>query len=166
MAKLKTVPPPAAAEAAPAPPKKWRKTLIIGLAVLVLAAAGGGAWFALKPSAGHSTAVVEKKAPVFVNMEPFTVNLLPENGDHYLQVGIVYQVSEDKTTDTMKTYLPVIRSRLLLLLSAKRPSELSSPDGKKKLVDELVAAARESLPDGATPERGIQGAYLAAFVIQ
>lgn len=165
MAKLKTVPPPAP-EAAPAPPKKSRKMLIIGIAVIVLAAAGGGAWFAMKPSGEHGTAAVEKKPPVFVTMEPFTVNLLPENGDHYLQVGIVYQVSDDKTTDTIKTYLPVIRSRLLLLLSAKHPSELSGPDGKKKLVDDLVAAARESLPEGTTPERGIQSAYLAAFVIQ
>src|SRR5206468_1618094 len=106
----------------------------IGVSLLVLAAAGGGAWFALKPSAGHTVAVAEKKAPVFVNMEPFTVNLQPENGDHYLQVGVVYQVTDDKATDTMKTYMPVIRSRLLLLLSAKRPSELATGEGKKKLV--------------------------------
>ena len=165
MAKLKTVP-PAPAEAAAAPAKKSRKTLIIALSLVVLAAGGGGAWFALKPTAAHSVAVAEKKPPVFVNMEPFTVNLQPENGDHYLQVGVVYQVTDDKATDAMKTYLPVIRSRLLLLLSGKRPSELATADGKKKLVDQLIAAARESLPEAATPERGIQSAFLSAFVIQ
>jgi len=165
MAKLKTVP-PAAVEPAAAPVKKSRKTLIIALSLAVLAAGGGGAWYMLKPSAAHNLAVAEKKPPVFVNMEPFTVNLQPENGDHYLQVGVVYQVTDDKATDAMKTYLPMIRSRLLLLLSGKRPSELVTAEGKKKLVDELIAAARESLPEGATPERGIQSAFLAAFVIQ
>jgi flagellar FliL protein len=65
----------------------------------------------------------------------------------------------------MKTYMPVIRNRILLLLSSKTPSDISSLDGKKKLVAELVAAARESVP-GATPERGIDSAFLSSFVIQ
>ena len=57
------------------------------------------------------------------------------------------------------------RNRILLLLSSKRPSELSTPEGKQKLVDELVAAARASIP-GTAPDRGITGAFLGAFVIQ
>ena len=65
----------------------------------------------------------------------------------------------------MKSYLPVIRNRILMLLSAKRPSDLSSPAGKAKLVEELTAAVRESVP-GTTPERGIVQAYLGSFVVQ
>ena len=34
--------------------------------------------------------------PTFVNLDTFTVNLAEESGDHYLQVGIVYQVADDK----------------------------------------------------------------------
>jgi len=93
------------------------------------------------------------------------VNLAEENGDHYLQVAVVYELSDDKAIDKVKTYLPVIRNRILLLLSAKRPSELAGAEGKQKLVNELVAAARESIP-GDTPQRGVTGAYLGAFVIQ
>ena len=91
------------------------------------------------------------------------MNLAEENGDHYLQMSVVYQLADDKAVEQLKTYLPVIRNHILLLLSAKRPSELASADGKQKLVGELVAAARESLPG----EHGVvTGAYLGAFVIQ
>jgi flagellar FliL protein len=163
MAKLKPV--PTAPIEAPVAKKKSKKLMIIVVAVLILGAAGGGTWFWLHQQPTEPK-LAEKKPPVFVTIEPFTVNLLQEAGDHYLQVGIVYQVDSDKTVDAMKTYMPIIRNRILLLLSGKRPSELTQVDGKQKLVTELVQGARESLPDGATPERGIDGAFLSAFVIQ
>lgn len=146
-----------------APPKKGSKLKWLLLALIVLGAGGGGAWYALKPT-GEQTKVVPK-APVFLNLEPFTVNLLEENGDHYLQVGIVFQMADDKAIDTAKVYMPVLRNKVLLLLSSKRPSDLATLEGKNKLVDELIAAARQSIPAG-TPERGVVGAYLSAFVIQ
>ena len=145
---------------------KARKGLILGLVAVLLAGGGAGGWFLLRPAPhGTEAKAAVTKAPVFLNLDPFTVNLLEENGDHYLQVGIVYQVENDKTIESAKVYMPVLRNKLLLLLSGKRPSELSSPEGKNKLVAELIAAARESVP-GTTPERGIVGAYLSAFVIQ
>jgi flagellar FliL protein len=163
MAKLKPV--PAAPVEVPVVKKKSKKLLLIGVAVLILGAAAGGGWFWLHQQPVESKAE-EKKAPVFATLEPFTVNLLQEAGDHYLQVGVVYQVDSDKTVDAMKTYMPVIRNRILLLLSGKHPSELAQVDGKQKLVAELVLVARESLPEGKTPEHGIEGAFLSAFVIQ
>jgi len=143
------------------------------LAVVLLAAIGGGAaWFLLRPTSAAASAedanaavATAPKPPVFLHLEPFTVNLIEENGDHYLQVGIVYQMADDKAVDMAKVHLPVLRNRLLLLLSSKRPSELASLEGKNKLVAELIGAARESIPSGS-PERGVVGAYLSAFVIQ
>src|ERR1700712_137660 len=167
MAKLKTVPAaPQAAAAEPAAKSKLPLILGIVVGVLVLAGGGGGAWFYMQQHKSSEPKVVEKKAPVFVNLEPFTVNLLPESGDHYLQVGLVYQVNDDKTVEEMKTYMPVIRNRILLLLSGKRPSDLAQVDGKQKLVTELVGVARESMPGEASPDRGINGAFLSSFVIQ
>ena len=156
--------PPAGAEAASG--KKKSKLWLILLVLLVVGAAGGGAawWFLLRAPA-HSEAKAEKaKPPVFHTLEPFTVNLAEENGDHYLQMSVVYQLADEKAVEQVKTYLPVIRNRILLLLSAKRPSELASAEGKQKLVGELVAAARESMPGEG--DKGIGGAYLGAFVIQ
>ena len=155
---------PAANAAAPA---KKSKLLLIIVALLVLGGAGGGGawWFFGRAHDAAEPKVAKAKPPVFHTLDPFTVNLAEENGDHYLQVAVVYELGDDKAIDKVKTYLPVIRNRILLLLSAKRPSELAGAEGKQKLVNELVAAARESIP-GDTPQRGVTGAYLGAFVIQ
>ncbi|HEY1328087.1 MAG TPA: flagellar basal body-associated protein FliL [Casimicrobiaceae bacterium] len=153
--------------AAPAKKKKGSRLLIVVAALAVLAAAGGGAawWFLGRGAAPAEHKAEAAKPPVFHALEPFTVNLAEENGDHYLQVSVVYQLADEKAVDQVKLYLPVIRNRILMLLSAKHPSELNTPEGKQKLVGELVVAARESIP-GSTPERGIVGAFLGAFVIQ
>jgi flagellar FliL protein len=167
VAKTATVTPMRAEPAAPVAPKKSRLWLWIVIALVVLLAAGGGAaWYFL---ATHAAPAEPKaavaKPPVYVPLEPFTVNLSEENGDHYLQIGIVYQVSDDKLAETMKQYMPVLRNRILLLLSAKKPSEIATVEGKRKLVDELVAAVREALPP-LPPDQQLRGALLASFVIQ
>ena len=97
----------AAVEGAEAAPKKSKKLLIIILAVVLLVVLGGGAAFMLLKKGDHEegdeevaeeTAKPKKKdkkkdaqaAPVFVNMEPFTVNLVPETGDQYLQAFVEF----------------------------------------------------------------------------
>ena len=150
--------------AAKAPPRKSRKGLVAIVLLLVLAGAGGGAWWWTQRDAG-AQASAAPRAPVFMNLEPFTVNLLEEGGEHYLQTSLVFQVTDEKIVETMKAYLPVIRNRVLLLLSSKRPSDIASPEGKAKLVGEVTAAVRDSIP-GTPPDRGILQAYISAFVIQ
>lgn len=170
MAKITAAPAPAKALAEPTPIKKKRSKLplILGVVILVLLAGGGAAWHLLKPTstdaAANASEATSASKPLFVTLEPFTVNLAEEGGDHYLQVGIVYQVNDDKIGDSMKLHMPILRNRLLLLLSAKHPSELASSEGKKKLVEELVVAARESLPGSG--DKGVTNALLGSFVIQ
>lgn len=156
-----------AAKPAAKPAGKSRKLVFIALALLVLAGGGGGgAWWWMNRDAGTAVASVPVvRPPVFMNLEPFTVNLSGEEGEHYLQTSIVLQVADDKVVETMKAYLPVVRNRVLLLLSGKHPSDLASAAGKAKLVQELTAAVREAIP-GTGAERGVVTAYLGAFVIQ
>jgi flagellar FliL protein len=158
--------PPAGTDAASGGKKRSKLPLVVVALVVLLGGGGGGAWWFLGRAAAAPSEAKHEKArpPVFQNLEPFTVNLAEENGDHYLQMSVVYQVSDDKAVEALKTYLPIIRNRILLLLSAKRPSELATPEGKQKLVGELVTAARESIPGEG--DRGISGAFLGAFVIQ
>jgi flagellar protein FliL len=172
---------------AAAPPKKSKTMLFVILGVVLLLLIGGGVggwwWWSHRghdEPAGKASAAAAKDGkegkdaakdpkslakPVFITLDPFTVNLLEENGEHYLQMAVVYQLDDDKVGETMKTYMPVIRNRLLLLLSSKRPSEIATLEGKNRLVGELIEAVRTSIP-GTTPERGVSGALLASFVIQ
>lgn len=125
------------------PKRKGKLLLLIGVAVVVLIAAAGGAWFFLhKKSGDESEAETEAKAqpakpPVFVNLEPFTVNLQPEQGEQYLQVVAVLKLEDTKAGDSIKQYMPELRHRMLLLLSGKKASDISAVPGREKLAEEL-----------------------------
>ena len=173
-----------AAEAPPAPKAGRRKLILIAAAVVILlGAAAGAAWFfaqsdeaeppvakgkaaaKAKDKAKDKEPEKEKKPSVFMSMDTFTVNLQEENGEHYLQTSVVFEVSDDKTADLIKTQMPVIRSKMLLLLSSKRPSEIKTLEGKEKLASEIAAEARKHAKL-KSPELALTNVHFNAFVIQ
>ncbi|MGO9444796.1 MAG: flagellar basal body-associated protein FliL [Thiobacillaceae bacterium] len=149
--------------------KKSSKKFIIlaGVLVALLSAGGAGAWFILggKGKEAHQEAPPPAPPPVFVNLEPFTVNLQPENGEQYLQVTMVLQVKDDEAAEHIKQRMPQVRSRLLTLLSSKKASEINSGDGKHKLADEIVAQIRQPFAQG-TAQQDISGVFFTDLVIQ
>lgn len=157
----------AAAEvAADAPAKKGPKKLIIiiAAAVLLLAVAGGGALFYMKKKAAAAAAAEadggetteethaeakgehgkgDHKAPVFVPLDPFTVNLADKDQDKYLQVGLTLEVGDAHVAEELKGYMPAIRNAVLLILSHKTSDELLEVEGKEKMAEEIrIGAAR------------------------
>lgn len=168
---------PAPADAAPAP-KKSKKLLIIILAVVVLLVAGGGAaaFFLMKKKGGDSHAeekhAVERKGPsVFAPLDPFTVNLADPSRDHYLQIGLTYELYASDVEAELKAQMPLLRSRALLLLTSKTSEELATPEGKGKLAGELVTLARAALAASKVPgtqnsERGVADVHFSSFIIQ
>lgn len=163
--------PKAEAEEVAPPVKKSRKKLWIILGVLVLAIGGGSAAFFTKGSdapAGEEPAKEVKhkaEAPIFVVIDSFTVNLQPETGEQFLQAGITFQVADAKEAESFKLYMPLIRSRLLLLLSGKKASEISTVAGKKKLAEEILAQMKVPFAGGGEPQQ-ITDVFFTAFVIQ
>jgi flagellar FliL protein len=160
MQKPPAKPAPAAKEEAPvAAPPKSKKMLIIGIVVLLLIIAGGAGWFFSRGSApaaaGHEEAA-KKTEPAheakFVPLgENFTVNLQREEGDQYLQAGITLKILQPELEEKIKTMMPEIRSKLLFLLSGKKPSELQTMEGKKKLISEIIAEVDGALGLGQAP---------------
>lgn len=164
------------AEAAPAAGGSKKKLMIIVLAAVLVAGGGGGgaAWFFMhgksdegaEPAAKHG----KKKAapvgpPVFVPIEPFTVNLQPENGEQYLQIAFTLQVASLEQVELVKDNMPKVRSRLLLLLSSKKASEINTPDGKKKLADEIMAQVKDPFMDKGEPQE-VTDVLFTSFIIQ
>lgn len=167
------------ARAAPAPaaeaeaPKKGSKKLILILAVvLVLVLGGGAAAFVLLAPKPGAEAVAEAPPeptgpPTFVVLDQFVVNLAEPDTTRYLQIGITYEISDAKVADEIKNYTPVIRSRILLVLSNKNVGDLTSIEGKQQLMDELVDLARVTVRgDPKDPTRGIRDVHFSSFVIQ
>lgn len=150
-------------DAAPPAKKPSKKRLVI-VATILLAMGSAGAWVYLKPH--NAEAKPAKKTAEFLSLEPwFTVNLQDTDPEKYFQCGIVLEITEPKALDEVKKQMPVLRSNMLLLLSGKYSREIMSLEGKKKLVDELLATARDGL-DLEQPNKGIDAVHFSIFVIQ
>ena len=156
------------AEAAPPKSSKKKLLVIIIAAVLVLAGGGGGAWFFTQSKGddkAHAAKAHAAEPPVYVPLEQFTVNLQPENGDQYLQIQFTLQVPTLKDVDVIKNNMARVRSRVLMLLSAKKASELSTVEGKAALTRELIAALKVPFADKGEPQM-ITDVLYTSFIIQ
>ncbi|BBB60504.1 flagellar basal body-associated protein FliL [Undibacterium sp. TC4M20W] len=163
--------PAKAAEASDAPAGKSKKKLLIIIAavVVLLVAAGGGAAFFLTKKAPANKEKEHKaepaKAPVFLALEPFTVNLQSNDGDKYLQISMTLQVQDEEQVNLIKANMPQVRSRLLLLLSSKDASEILSSEGKEKLVNDIIEKVAQPFTAKGEPQK-VSGVFFTSFVVQ
>lgn len=152
-----------AAEEGDKPKAKSKKMLIIIVgAVLVLALGGGGAFFYIskqraaaeegEEGAPAKTAAKDahKVPPAYLPLDNMVVNLADPGGERVAQVGITLELLDAKSAETVKAYLPTIRSGVLMLISQRTAEELLKPEGKEKLAKDILREA--SLPFGGGDE--------------
>lgn len=177
---------PAAEAGEAAAPKKSKKLLIIIIAVLVLVLGGGGAaaYLLMHKSADHADdeeeVVVEKSGkkkkgekevpPAYVAFDAFTVNLIPETGDQFLQLIISVEVSDLSVGDRLKMYMPKLRNNITMILSTKKPSELVTKEGKEKLAEEIRTQINEIVEvpavKGKPAQEAVKEVLFTSFIIQ
>ncbi len=174
-------------EGSAASPNKGKKLLIIILALLLLLmVVGGGIAYKLLSSSHadeddeYAEETVKPKkakkkdhaAPVFVNLDPFTVNLVPETGDQYLQVTLSLELEGPDSEVALKSLMPRIRNNITLLLSSKKASELLPKDGKEQLAQalkneiNLAIEAPSRGNKGGTVDGPVQTVLFTSFIIQ
>ena len=143
----------AAAAEAPVPVRGKKKLiLIVAVASLVLAIGGGAAAFLMKKSAVAEQADAQEEdgtaaeasssaearvTPIFVPLDPFTVNLADRNADRYAQVGITLEIDSAKTGDQIKTYMPAIRNNILMAIADRTAADLLAREGKAQLAERV-----------------------------
>jgi len=160
------------AEAEQAAPKKKSKLLVIIIAAVVAVAliGGGAAFFLMKskpavseeegdePPAKEEKAKKGKKdhtaAPVFVKLDAFTVKLQNEGQEAYLQATPELRVLDAHLGEEIKLYTPEIRHKVLLILSGKKASELSTPQGVQKLANEMRVTINAIIEPPAPRKKG------------
>jgi flagellar FliL protein len=173
-AKPKADPKADAAAAAPAGSKKKLIAAAVA-AVLLLGGGGGAAWYFMQggdAAAQESPKESKKKKkkdsgakPQYVPVEAFTVNLQPENGEQYLQVQFTLQVDGPEQATLVKDNMAIVRNRVLLLLSGKKASEISTVEGKQQLAAEIQAIVQEPF-DKDGDEQDITDVLFTSFIIQ
>jgi flagellar FliL protein len=187
----------------PAPVKRSGKLLLIILLIavllLLLAVLGVGALLLTKkgsggnahaspepaaapPAVAHAplpftSAIDLSKPPIFVPLEPFTVNLRAREGEdnHYLQADIALRVNDQKTADSLKNWMPEIRNRINRILSAKSISDLQNDMSHEIMQNEIMRGLNTmfgvpppppEVPLGQAPLGPIQGVLFLSFIIQ
>jgi len=167
---------PEEAEAAK-PPAKSKKMLIIivGVVLLIVLGGGGAILYINKQRAAAAAAEEEgggdpaapatpaahqadKSPPVYLPMDNMVVNLADEGGERVAQVGITFQVADAHASDSVKAYMPTIRSGVLMLLSQRTSAELLSPEGKQKLIEDILREASVPFGGGAQAAGQVAGA--------
>ncbi|MCL2344560.1 MAG: flagellar basal body-associated FliL family protein [Desulfobulbus sp.] len=169
-------------------PNKGKKLLIIILALLLLVMLGiGGIVYMNKLNHAadngddeYAEETVKPKKPrkkeslappAFINLEPFTVNLVPETGDQYLQVVLSLELDDPAAELAVKALMPRIRNDITLLLSSRKASELMSKEGK----EQLAQALKDAINLAVEPPRGkktgpitgpVDAVLFTSFIIQ
>jgi flagellar FliL protein len=159
--------------------------ILIGLVLVLLLGMGGGMfmiWAKLSAVGanvvGHETAaegIPGQPKPedigTVVSVDTFIVNLADPGGNRYLRVTMdlelagkapVHKAEGGKAADNEFTKrMPQIRDAILMILSTKRYADISSPEGKVGLRDEILTAV-----NGLLASVQISRIYFKEFVIQ
>lgn len=91
----------------------------------------------------------EVAAPVYFPLEPFTVSLTSGNQSvgRVLYIGMTLKLNHEKAQESVKEFLPEIRSRLLVLFSQQTAGELLTVEGKQHLADKTKEIINQLLAD-------------------
>lgn len=158
---------------------KGKLIILIVLLLFILGGAGGG-WYwwthiknadaeASEDEDASATKKKKKKkkedaGPVFVSLDAFTVNLQGEDGN-LLQTAITLQMADEEDAAKLKQHMPLIRSRLVMLLSGKQAEEVLTAEGKMKLAQEIAEQIRQPFFPGDYPME-IQNVLFTSFIVQ
>ena len=147
------------------PPARSSKLLIAAVFSISLCALAVAAYAMTRTQAEPEAAkqVVEK--PIFVPLEPLTVNLQGEGRGRFLHVGMSLKVRDEKAKAQVVEFMPGLRSRALLMLSNRPADTLQSTEDKSRLAAEIMAELSRPLND-TLPPQGIVGVSFNAFVVQ
>lgn len=172
-----------------AAPRSKKMLLVGGIVFLILALAGAGAWFVLSKNKHVDEDMevgvqeVPKGPPTFFPLDNMVVNLADPGGEKVAQIGITLELADAKTSETIKSYLPSIRSSILLLISQRTSEELLQIEGKQKLAADIVREASKpfGLPENSASSskskkknadkntvdaKPVRGVMFSSFIVQ
>lgn len=153
-----------------------RKLLWLVVIVLVILSVGTGTtavYLALYAKPIGSSANAQKPPepepvdPIFIEIEPFTVNTKTSEGrSRLLYLGMTFQLGDEKSKEVIEAYMPQVRSRLLMQLSDEKVDELNSAQGKSALANRLQAVLLEPPLAEHLPDLALDQILFTEFIVQ
>jgi flagellar protein FliL len=150
------------------------KAIVLGLIVIVQAIlAIGLTQFLIVPKLGvkdagmDASAVVneDREMPemgVLVNLEDIVVTLVSDpRKPRYLRININVEVPNAMIAEVVSSRLPQLRDLVIMIVSTMTPEQISTPEGKKGLRDEIYRRMDEKMPAGT-----LMNVYFSDLVVQ
>lgn len=94
-------------------------------------------------------------------LDTFTVNLKSDAGRRYLKATISLELDGKELSIELDNKSPVIRDRIIRILTSKTLEEISSKKGKQKVSEQIVDTLNAMITDGS-----VKSIYFTEFVIQ
>ena len=98
---------------------------------------------------------------VLYPLDSFTVNLKSDSGRRYLKVTMSLELNGEELSIELDNKSPVIRDRVIRILTSKTLEEISSKKGKLKVSNQIMDTLNAMISDGQ-----VKGIYFTEFVIQ
>jgi flagellar FliL protein len=117
-----------------------KKLIIIVAAILLIAGGGGGYYFlvlAKKPAVATKAPPPPPPKLAYVDVKEMTLRLADTGSEHYIKLSPALGVPIAKS-DEMQEKLPVVRDRIVTVVTAHTSTDLATPAGKDKLKTELM----------------------------
>lgn len=151
------------------------KAILLGAIVIVQAIlAIGLTQFLIVPKLGIQSADASGVQPqeetkeipemgVLVGLEEIIVSLQQDGPGktRYLRIDINLEVKDQMVAEVVATRLPQLRDLVIMTLSDRTADDLSRPEGKKGLRDEIFRKINEKMPEGT-----LLNIYFSDLVVQ
>lgn len=147
-------------------PPKPRKlsALVLALVALCVTGAAAGAYY-LGSNRSDTAAAVKPEEPIFIALDPLTVNLQPNGRSRFLHAGVTLKVADAKSQSQITQYLPEVRSRVLTVLSNRESESLITPDDKARLANEIMTSLNQPLTP-SQPAQKVSSVVFTTFMLQ
>ena len=124
-----------------------KKVVIISICLVAILGLGfvglKGLGAANKTSPAHSE---DKPKVAYVEVREMTLRLADLNTEHYIKLDPVLAVRLKAAQET-ENKLPLVRDRIVTVVTARSSTELSSPAGQRKLKEDLINELHKDLQD-------------------
>ena len=154
--------------------KSSKKMIIIAALVLLIAGGGGGYYFMQEkpateegePSEEAGEEEEEGREDFYYDLtQPLIVNFPKGSSASLVQVSLSFLVKGEEALVALKKHEPMIRSYLLMEISAKKPEDLMLSEGKLALRAGMLDKTNEAMMK-IVNKNIVENIFFTAFVMQ
>ncbi|MDI1338837.1 flagellar basal body-associated protein FliL [Polaromonas sp.] len=148
-----------------APKSRKLLVLLIVLATLIVLAVAGAAYYLTIQRKQAAPVAAAPADPIFIALEPMTVNLQPNGRNRFLHVAVTLKAPDVKSQALVTQYLPEVRSRLLSALSNRAGESLVTPEERAQLAADIMTTLNQPFAANL-PSLKISSVMFTTFMLQ